>query len=99
MRAGGHHPQDAARNGRALSACETAVNLVREGPPRRADDRSRSGQRVAFSSQAQRSDAWDTVGAVEPTPRIPSVSELLWPTLRAVREIGDSGRSRRSSKR
>ncbi len=24
-------------------------------------------------------------------PRIPSVSELLWPTLRAVREIGDSG--------
>jgi hypothetical protein len=24
-------------------------------------------------------------------PRIPSVGELLWPTLRAVREIGDSG--------
>ena len=34
---------------------------------------------------------WDTVGAVNSAPRIPSVSELLWPTLRAVREIGDSG--------
>jgi hypothetical protein len=31
------------------------------------------------------------VGAVNSAPRIPSVSELLWPTLRAVREIGDSG--------
>ncbi len=30
-------------------------------------------------------------GAVDSTPRIPPVSELLWPTLRAVREIGDSG--------
>jgi hypothetical protein len=28
---------------------------------------------------------------VDSVPRIPSVSELLWPTLRAVREIGDSG--------
>jgi restriction system protein len=28
---------------------------------------------------------------VDSAPRIPSVSELLWPTLRAVREIGDSG--------
>ena len=31
------------------------------------------------------------MGVVNPAPRIPSVSELLWPTLRAVREIGDSG--------
>jgi restriction system protein len=31
------------------------------------------------------------VGAVNSSARIPSVSELLWPTLRAVREIGDSG--------
>jgi restriction system protein len=28
---------------------------------------------------------------VDSAPRIPSVGELLWPTLRAVREIGDSG--------
>lgn len=30
-------------------------------------------------------------GIVDSTPRIPSVGALLWPTLRAVREIGDSG--------
>ncbi|HLB20985.1 MAG TPA: restriction endonuclease [Solirubrobacteraceae bacterium] len=30
--------------------------------------------------------------AVIPEPRVPSYRELLWPTLRAVREIGDSGR-------
>lgn len=33
----------------------------------------------------------DTVRSVNPTPAVPSVRELLWPTLRAVREIGDSG--------
>jgi restriction system protein len=30
-------------------------------------------------------------GSVNSAPRIPSVGELLWSTLRAVREIGDSG--------
>ncbi|HEV2997514.1 MAG TPA: restriction endonuclease [Solirubrobacteraceae bacterium] len=34
---------------------------------------------------------WDTVSAVSPVTRIPSYKDLLWPTLRAVREIGDSG--------
>ncbi len=33
----------------------------------------------------------DTVVPVNSTPPIPSVGKLLWPTLRAVREIGDSG--------
>jgi restriction system protein len=34
---------------------------------------------------------WSTVSAVKSAPNIPSVGELLWPTLQAVREIGDSG--------
>jgi restriction system protein len=38
-----------------------------------------------------RSDVWDTVRTVTMTSLVPPYSELLWPTLRAVREIGDSG--------
>lgn len=45
----------------------------------------------SVSSGAQGWAMWDTVARVDSTTRIPSVSELLWPTLRAVREIGDSG--------
>jgi hypothetical protein len=32
------------------------------------------------------------VSAVSPVAHIPSYKDLLWPTLRTVREIGDSGR-------
>ena len=35
--------------------------------------------------------AGSLLGADEQGPQVPSVPDLLWPTLRAVRAIGDSG--------
>jgi hypothetical protein len=37
-------------------------------------------------------DEWDTVpDSMNPAPWIPSYNDLLWPTLDAVKAIGDSG--------
>lgn len=56
-----------------------------------ADAQPRRGRRNPLRPPFGRSRHTGSVRQVAPGAQIPSYKDLLWPTLRAVREIGDSG--------